>query len=666
MIKNLLFYLLFLSFCTQIFAQDSLSTVLKPDVKELLQAKIEVNQEEVISTGGFKEATLREAAGIMSVISAETIRNTAARDIKELLLTVAGIDFVAETADNVVTSMVRGQTGATGGLLMMINGIQMNDLAYSAYIFVNRIPLDHIERIEIIRGAGSVIYGGSASLAVVNVITKKYEQGFGTTASVQSGISDGNLSRTNLYFSTAQKYNNKVEISLSAFQGFNKQSNAREQILVDSTEKTINYADSAIGRTTNLSFGLRYKDLKINLMYDYFQNKINSDIGTTIHSGLYAMVENTFKISSKLSFTPTYTLRVQEPWNYINSPVGVIYSFNSYRNSLSGIFRYQARQNLAITVGTTFFDDVLQAQSPLSIFANGTGRVNLYNIALLGEMVYQSKYGNLIVGARLDKYNTSNPIFIPRFAYTKIFKSFHVKTLYSFAFRNPTTAEAGIATKPLQPEKTQSVEVEVGYKWRDRLTITANIFNIIISDAIKFSYVNDSSNYFNQGSSGTNGAEIELKYQKKKLFFRSNYSYYVPNYSGLGLASLFFAVPTAEQSEDILIPDNKSQFLGVPNHKFTAQLGYQWTSKFNSQITLITHSSNAVVRINSVENMPASYMLNLNLCYRNFLVKGFTIEAGVYNLLDQRTVISAYAIGEDNYSIREHNREFIAKLKYSL
>lgn len=61
------YYLLLVFFvCKSLFlqAQDSTQIIFKPDVQELLNAKVEVNQEQTISTGSFKTTALREAAGI--------------------------------------------------------------------------------------------------------------------------------------------------------------------------------------------------------------------------------------------------------------------------------------------------------------------------------------------------------------------------------------------------------------------------------------------------------------------------------------------------------------------------------------------------------------------------------------------------------------------------
>lgn len=310
---------------------------------------------------------------------------------------------------------------------------------------------------------------------------------------------------------------------------------------------------------------------------------------------------------------------------------------------------------------------MLTAQYPQQIFTNNTGRFTVNNFGVLAEMTYNSKLGNLIVGARLDKYSsTKEPVLIPRLAYTKIFGHFHAKALYSFAFRNPMTAEIGIATKGIEPQKSQSVEVEVGYKWKDKLTVAANVFNIINYDVIVYSFNNNVSDYANQGSSGTNGVEVELKYQYKKFYLRSNYSFYTTNYGKNGLANLFFAINPDDQTPDNLITDNNNQFLGIANHKVTAQMAYKWTNKLSSQATFIGHSARTVPMGYETIQQGATYLLNLNFSYNHLFINGLNFDIGIYNLLNQSMIVAPYNFGDEAFYVREHHRELVVKLKYSL
>ncbi|HEB81382.1 MAG TPA: TonB-dependent receptor, partial [Gammaproteobacteria bacterium] len=70
------------------------------------------------------------------------------------------------------------------GMLLLINGVPVNSLQGGSRFAAYRQSLNNIEQIEIIRGPGSAVYGADAFVGVINIITRKYEQGqaFGAQA----------------------------------------------------------------------------------------------------------------------------------------------------------------------------------------------------------------------------------------------------------------------------------------------------------------------------------------------------------------------------------------------------------------------------------------------------------------------------------------------------
>ena len=117
-----------------------------------------------------------------SVITAEEIRQSPAQSADELLSDVVGVDVrhgigvLSTSTSNKVT--MRGLAGTTEGrTLLLIDGVPANDI-YGGAIEWNEIPLDDIERIEIVRGASSALYGSNAMGGVINIITRSPEKGF--------------------------------------------------------------------------------------------------------------------------------------------------------------------------------------------------------------------------------------------------------------------------------------------------------------------------------------------------------------------------------------------------------------------------------------------------------------------------------------------------------
>lgn len=109
----------------------------------------------------------------VSVLTAEQIRTSSAMTVQELLSTQAGVHVINSTGAAEQAAVDLRGFGLTGpsNTLILIDGVPQNNNDLSAPS-LGTVPLDRIERIEIVRGSGSVQYGGGATGGVVNIITK--------------------------------------------------------------------------------------------------------------------------------------------------------------------------------------------------------------------------------------------------------------------------------------------------------------------------------------------------------------------------------------------------------------------------------------------------------------------------------------------------------------
>jgi iron complex outermembrane receptor protein len=138
----------------------------------------------VVSATRFAESDPHIPADI-SVITREDIQNTPATNVPDLLKGAAGIEvrplYGAMGIDATVDLRGFGDT-AGSNTLVLLDGQRLNPID-SGSISWSTIPLASIERIEIIRGAGTVLYGDRASGGVINIVTDKSGP---TTASVEA------------------------------------------------------------------------------------------------------------------------------------------------------------------------------------------------------------------------------------------------------------------------------------------------------------------------------------------------------------------------------------------------------------------------------------------------------------------------------------------------
>jgi iron complex outermembrane receptor protein len=147
---------------------------------------------EVVVTGSRIEQQVRKIPANVSVITPADIQNTNAKTAADLLRGEEGI-VVRDPLGNGNTAAVDlrgfGET-ATQNTLVLVDGRRVNEVDLSAVDWA-QIPIEQIERIEIVRGSGTVLYGDNATAGVINIITKSPSQKF----SANGGVTFGSYSR---------------------------------------------------------------------------------------------------------------------------------------------------------------------------------------------------------------------------------------------------------------------------------------------------------------------------------------------------------------------------------------------------------------------------------------------------------------------------------------
>ena len=133
--------------------------------------------DEVVVTGTRIDDPVREVPRSITVITAEDIEQAPGNSIVDLLAREANINPRGYFGNDKTAGVdIRGMGDTfVSNVLVLVDGYRLNPPDMAGPDF-SSIPLDQIERIEILRGAGSVVYGDGAVGGVVNIITKKGEQ----------------------------------------------------------------------------------------------------------------------------------------------------------------------------------------------------------------------------------------------------------------------------------------------------------------------------------------------------------------------------------------------------------------------------------------------------------------------------------------------------------
>ncbi|MDD4882570.1 MAG: TonB-dependent receptor plug domain-containing protein, partial [Gallionellaceae bacterium] len=142
-----------------------------------------VTQKVTISTN--TKQMLAMAPAVVTVITAEDIKATGATNLADMLEGVPGIHIRTSLFGDRPLVHIRGANASQ--TLLMVNGAPLKDLMWGYGIFWKGLPASMIERVEIIRGPGSALFGSDASAGVINVITRTAGRIVGTAAGVRAG-----------------------------------------------------------------------------------------------------------------------------------------------------------------------------------------------------------------------------------------------------------------------------------------------------------------------------------------------------------------------------------------------------------------------------------------------------------------------------------------------
>ena len=162
MTRTCIFFLLACLQATLLFSQDS--TIVQP-------------LDEVVVTANRYPKKAGETGKVITVLNSRYLEDNQGRNMGDILQSVAGIQIpgAANTLGETQTITMRG--APAGNVLILVDGLPVNDpsVLYN-YFDLNFIPVALVERIEILKGGHSTLYGSDAVSGVINIITKKPEQ----------------------------------------------------------------------------------------------------------------------------------------------------------------------------------------------------------------------------------------------------------------------------------------------------------------------------------------------------------------------------------------------------------------------------------------------------------------------------------------------------------
>lgn len=635
--KNLLIFL-FVTLCSAVlFAQNeeveselSMESLLELSLEELMDIQVSVSTKSSLS--------IRETPGIVSVITKEDIERSGARDMIDLLQRfVPGFDFGSDV-EGMVGLSVRGLWSYEGKVLLLIDGMEANELMFGTSTFGNHYPLENVERIEIVRGPGSVIYGGYATMGVINIITKRSDRTTGSVSYLASHTGKS-FSHNNMSF-----FSNFVENDLQlSFYGDYGNGTRSDRLLRGVMGDSRTMQGNSGLRVRRSGVQLNYKKLNINaVMIDYCAQTI--DLWDSIYQGrafnsqfsdFLSQASYEFNISDGITITPHVSYKWQRPWN-LNTP-SLEYANNKTANkTVAGVMGNYKKGMLNFLLGFDYNYETLN--QPLfiepyaEIFKDSSDMISYHNFDVYAQAGLNTKFGNITAGARFDKSTLFGQMLVPRIAITKAFEKFHIKAAVNKAFRAP----GGIlpnrqydGADPIKPEDVLTYELETGVKLPAKFYFTLNLFNTDFKKIIVYEVQPSGiGTYKNAGNIGTMGAEVSLRHSSRYVNSELNIAYY----------------QRKKSDGDTLqyVPLDEKHFLGSAPIKVNAVVSVKLTdhlritpsvSFFGRRYAYL--SFNHVTNVLELEEIKPTTLLNANISYSDFPLRGFMLSVGVNNILNQ-------------------------------
>lgn len=612
----------------------------------------------VVSASGF-EQNIKKAAATISVLSQEDIKKKAYRDVTDALKDVPGVVVTGGGSSSDIS--LRGMGSAY--TVIMVDGKKVNTRSVrpngdNSGIEQGWLPgIESIERIEVIRGPMSGLYGSDAMGGVINIITKKnsntWTGAITADTTLQENSDSGNIYQTNAYISGPLIEN---ILSLKANASYSKRD--EDQIIGGYKEQKMRAGGATLSYTPNdqHEFEFDYQRSIQNrnaTVGNSIENKPNSN-GQPPTDSLTDYYRTAYSLSHKGELgrvkNQTYLQREEN-----DNPSRNMNATNTTLNSINQI-QLGAHD---LSVGGMYLKEELD---DLGNVLKPNGGENLSYLerdswAVFAEDNWQlADPFVLTTSLRLDQDEKFGDHWSPKiYGVWSMNDHWIMKGGVSTGYKTPAlrstvegwgqTTGGGnsngiiVGNPNLKPEKSTSYEVSINWDNQDALTAGLTLFNSEFKDKITemricttdaadctwegqdFDFVSTRENI---DKANMKGVEATFGWQiDPNLRLNANYT-----------------LTDTEQKSGL----NKGKPLNkMPKHMFNTTIDWQATDTVGmwSRVNLRSKTSDYLSRDKMAEGKPAYAMLDVGLNYKP--TDKVQVNAGVYNILDKQIDTDTYS-----------------------
>ncbi len=493
--------------------------------------------EPLVVTATMVETPQERLDAAVTVITGEELESHHYETVGDALRQGAGVEVQRSGGPGKLTT-IRIRGASSGQVLVLIDGVRMNSPTAGNFDFSD-VSIDQIERIEIVRGPQSTIYGADAIGGVVNIITKRGRGAFSATASSEAGNYDALRER----FGFGGSY--KVfdyQISGSWFE-------SNGQFRNDGSEQRAVTGRVGLTLPANgyLSLSTRYNLTKTDLPID-----------ATIPTSPFFLLDpdskqqsETTTLSLQWEQKPVswYGLRVRvgQFWNTFGfqdpftagdvaagnfDTVSIVSQIDTQRREVELLNHFHAGKWTTLSLGLEQRSEFGRSRSDIGgIPSRFSKEINTFSVFLQDELRLFDRLF-LSGGRRYEDNDVFGSVTTHRAGIVLLVKETDSKLRASWGegFRAPTINDLffpGFGNPDLKPERSESWDAGVEQKlWKNRIRLGATYFENKFSDLIQFRLVGSQFLPENVAKAWTEGVEFTSATDVlDTLLLTANYTY---------------------------------------------------------------------------------------------------------------------------------------------
>lgn len=503
--------------------------------------------DEVVVTANKTEQKLSQTAKVMIVLSDSILQKYQGQTVAELLSKQAGFTVVGSNGPLGSNQEMYLRGAGTGNTLILIDGVPAYDPSYINNGFdLNMLSVCECDRIEILKGSQSSLYGSDAVAGVINIFTKKSKSEKAIAGSISSNAGSFNTFRNTLNLNGltgklnySLQYTNLVSKGFSA--AFDKQNKGFEK---DGYKQ--NNFQGNIGIQISNKLNIRLKGLVNNYKSDLDAGPFTDEKDYTTTQKLWLAGGGIDLKTTKGKLVMNYTIGENNRLFVDDSSYVAEGAFNNYaKSTFGGITQFadiywtnSLSKSFDLVLGADFRNANLE-QTYVSYSQFGkydaepinkdSANSDIYSLYATG--LFKTKSLFVEIGARFN----SHSIYGSNFTYSfnpsyLINKNVKLYANMASAFKAPSLYQlySPYGNKNLKPETTQSAEFGFQLSCKNQgSTIRFTYFDRNQSDVIFFQSQNTFpyGKYINFDKQNDSGLEIEANYIVGNINIWGNYTY---------------------------------------------------------------------------------------------------------------------------------------------